>query len=375
MKDQRDEREHLQLFDLIARDWTLQSKAAGVVFNNDSTALAFDCSDGTIRLAATADKASPNKRMRRAADSARLTIAPRTAPMGALKSADHTAARSSAVIPHGPSNFAFGTETGRINTVTPGGTSVYLPHRAAGPIVAVTATAQDDGPLAYASGCDVMLFRAGTDSAPETATLAGEVVTLQFSPDGKTLAIGHCSGTSVWTFGADTPGFELDLKSTGLCWSSDGRWLGCCLETAGFALIDVANQSAVTQENFPATVGSIAFGGDGSTVIASGAYRVAAWDLLEPEKNILTGKSGLVLIDTIASCPTRNLVAVGYSNGLVSLAQIGEPGEILLREDTGVGVTALAWSRDGRFLGLAGSDGSAALVEFPDDMFKPGTTY
>jgi hypothetical protein len=90
-----------------------------------------------------------------------------------------------------------------------------------------------------------------------------------------------------------------------------------------------------------------------------------------PDKSILTGKAGMVLIDAIASCPTRNLVAVGYANGLISLARIGEPGEILLRADTSAAITALDWSSDGRFLGLAGADGSAALVEFPDDMFKP----
>ncbi len=371
MKDGRDEREHLQLFDLIAREWTLPSVADRAIFNHDATALAFDCADGSIRIAATADKSSPNKRMRRAADSARLTIAPRTVPAGALKTADHTKARSSAVTAHGSSGFAFGTEIGRINTLTAGGTSVYLPPRATGPVRAVAATARDNGPLAYASGCDVVLHRAGTGDAPECVSLPAEITVLGFSPEGSALAIGHKDGSSVWTFAADMPGFELDLKSTDLCWSNDGRWLACCLETAGFALIDVRRQTAATHENFPATVRSTAFGAGTDTVVASGAFRVAAWDLHLPEKSVLTGRAGLVLIDAIACCPTRNLVAVGYANGLVSLGQIGEPGEILLREDTGAGITALAWSADGRFLGIAGNDCTAALVEFPDDMFKP----
>lgn len=371
MKDAPDEREHLQLFDLIARDWTLTAPADRVVFNNDATALAFDCADGAIRLAATADKASPNKRMRRAADNARLTIAPRTDPVGALRTADHTKARSSPVVGYGPAHFAFGTENGRINITTPGGISVYLPHKAAGPVSAVAATALQDGPLAFASGCDVVLDCAGDVDASENVTVPGEIVTLGFSPDGSALAIGHTKGTSVWTFAADTPGFELDLITTDLRWSSDGRWLACCLASAGFALIDVQNQTAVTYENFPGAVNSTAFGADMNTVIASGAFRVTSWDLEVPDKSILTGKAGMVLIDAIASCPTRNLVAVGYANGLISLARIGEPGEILLRADTSAAITALDWSSDGRFLGLTGADGSAALVEFPDDMFKP----
>ena len=339
------------------------------MFSNDSAALAFDCADGAIRLAATADKASPNKRMRRAADTARLTISPRSDPVGALKTADYTKARSSAVTACGPSHFAFGTQNGRINTTTPGGTSVYLPHLAPGPVRAVSATAQEDGPLAYAIGTEVFLHRAGAEGAPDCVTLPHEIGALAFSPDGQVLAIAHRTGTSVWTFAAETPGFELDVKSTSLFWSRDGKWLACCLETDGFALIDVHKQSAATQHSFPAPVSSLAFGAD--TVIASGAYRVAAWDLAPPCDCVLTGKAGLVLIDAIASSPTRNLVAVGYANGLVSLARLGEPGEILLREDTGTGISALAWSPDGRFLGLADADGTVALVEFPDDMFKP----
>jgi hypothetical protein len=378
MKDDRpdrDEREHLALFDLIAREWTLASVADRVVFNTDATALAFDCADGSVRIAATADKASPNKRMRRAADSARLTIAPRADPVGVLKTADHTGARSSRLTAHGTSNFAFGIANGRLNTMTPGGISVYLPHRTDGLISALAATADDEGPLAFASGCDLVLHRSSTDTAPASATLPTEIMHLRFSPDGTILAIAHRTGTSIWTFTADTPGFELDLKSTDLCWSRNGRWLSCCLDPKGFAVIDIADQTAVTHESFPAPVRTAAFGADPNIVVASGAFRVAAWNLMVPDKTILTGKAGLVLIDAIASCPTRNLVAVGYSNGLVSLARIGEPGEILLRADTGAAVTALAWSSDGRFLGIAGADATAALVEFPDDMFKPEATF
>lgn len=370
MKDERDEREHLKLFDLIARDWVLPSVANRVVFNSDATALAFDCADGAVRIATTADKASPNNRTRRAADTAQLTIAPRTEAMGALKTADYTKARTSPVVAHGPSHFAFGTENGRVNTTTPGGISNYLPHKPHGPVVAVASTSQEESPLAYASGCDVSLHRAGGEDKPEIVTLPAEVVTLAFSLDGTALAIGHRQGTSVWTFTADSPGFELDQKSTDLWWSSDGRWLACCLETPGFALIDINSQTAVTHENFAAPVKSVAFGADNKTVIASGAYRVAAWDLQTPDNSLQTGKTGMTLIDAVASCPNRNLVAVGYANGLVSVTKIGEPGEILLRENTGAAVTALTWSDDGKFLGVAGADCSAALVEFPDDMFK-----
>ena len=51
----KDERAHLQLFDLIARDWILASVATDVSFNADDSAVAFACADGAVHLAATAE--------------------------------------------------------------------------------------------------------------------------------------------------------------------------------------------------------------------------------------------------------------------------------------------------------------------------------
>ncbi len=44
---------------------------------------------------------------------------------------------------------------------------------------------------------------------------------------------------------------------------------------------------------------------------------------------------------------------------------------MLLRENTGAAIRSLVWSGCGNFLALAGADGTAALVEFPEAMFKP----
>ena len=111
----KDERAHLQLFDLIAREWHLPAPAHQVLFNGSDSAVAFACADGSIHLAATADKASPNVRTRRAVDTGRVTIAPRDKPANPLKISDYTDGRSTALALHGRTNFIFGkaTEIGR----------------------------------------------------------------------------------------------------------------------------------------------------------------------------------------------------------------------------------------------------------------------
>ena len=331
--------------------------------------MAFASADGSIHLAATADKESPNGRVKRAVDTGRLTIAPRAKPHAPLKPADFTAGRSSGVVAFGANNFAFAKADGRVNSLTPGGIAVHLPAKAAEAISAL-AIALDGTRMAYVCGARITLTATVANEATHFDAPAA-VTALEFSPDGQVLAAGHAGGLSRWRI--DTPDqpvlTPMASAPTGIIWRADAAWLGCLLQGDGFALIDLTTDHLHVQTGFPAPVGSLGFGLSTNTVAASGAFRVAAWDLAD-QGAVLSGKAGLLLIDRLAVSPTRNLVAVGYANGLLSLAEIGRPSEILLREDTGAGFTAMAWSANGTYLAMAGTDGSAALIEFPESMFK-----
>lgn len=371
----KDERAHLQLFDLIARDWQIDGVVQQISFNAGDSAVAFACADGAVYLAATADKSSPGSRVRRAVDTGRLTIAPREKPFLPLKLADHTAGRSTPVVPHGPVNFAFGKDTGRVNTLTPGGIASHLPAKGPGPVGA-TAVSPDGQTLAFACGSSVHVTPATADRA-EILTADGIVTGLAFSPDGRTLAAVHDGGLTRWSLEApnrEAPNQEPVRSAfaglpVGVAWRRDGAWLAIRLEADGFALVEAATGAVTRQGGFPAAVRSVDFALPTDTVVASGAFRVAGWTLGD-HADVVSGKAGLLLVEAVAACPTRNLVAVGYANGLISLAEIGRPAEILLREDTGAAITAMAWSSNGTYLALGGTDGSVALVEFPDDMFK-----
>ena len=366
----KDERAHLQLFDLIARDWALASPAQQIAFNADDSAVAFACADGSIHLAATADKASPTLRTRRAIDTGRLTIAPRDKPFLPLKPADFTEGRTSDVVAFGATGFAFAKATGRINTLTAGGISVHMTAKAP-EAIAVLAASPDGKTVAFACGGQVYIA-AKDAAAPCSIPAASTVTAMAFSPDGLTLAVAYANGISRWAMQAlDYPPIETPLTGapTGLTWHPEGAWLTATIAGGGFYLIDTVQNHATHRGDFPSPVRHAVFNGTTNTVIASGAFRVAAWDLADAA-GVLTGKPGLVLVNATATSPNRNLVATGYANGLLSLAEIGRPSEILLREDTGAGITAMAWSAGGTYLALAGSDGSAALVEFPDSMFK-----
>ena len=370
----KDERAHLQLFDLIARDWHLASPAQQITFNADDSAVAFACADGSVHLAATADKASPNQRTRRAIDTGRLTIAPRDKPFLPLRQADFTAGRSASVVACGPTGFAFAKADGRINSLTPGGIAVHIAARASSAITSLVAM-PDGKTVAFAAGGQLHIS-AATSNSGRAYDLPAPPTVLAISPDGGTLAAAFPGGLACWSLAnLDIAPSQIALPGAalGLTWHPSGAWLGAALGTDGFALIQMPDQQVQHRGNFPAPVLQTAFGASTDAVVASGAFRLAAWSLQQGE-SLVTGKAGLVLIAAVAASPNRNLVAAGYANGLLSLAEIGRPTEMLLREDTGAGVSALSWSANGSYLAVAGSDGSAALVEFPDSMFKPSST-
>ena len=185
----KDEHAHLQLFDLIARDgrWHRPSHRSRSTPMNSASPL--PVLTASVHMAATADKASPNLRIRRAVDTGRLTIAPREKPFCPLKAADFTDGRS------------FG---GR--GVWPLELRVRQGHRAdqhpdpgrdrgasASPRVGSDqrscrrhAGRQNHG---LCLRRQIMMGATGTDTARVVGTLAGLVRAVAFSPDGRTLAV------------------------------------------------------------------------------------------------------------------------------------------------------------------------------------------
>ncbi len=121
---------------------------------------------------------------------------------------------------------------------------------------------------------------------------------------------------------------------------------------------------------------SLAWSVPANAIVTAGAYRAAAWSMAHPPLEdatvgaLQTGRPGLVVVERVAAHPSRDLIAVGYANGQVGVMRLGQRDELLVRQDGGGAVTALAWSGDGEHLALGTADGLAAVVGFPPHLFK-----
>ncbi|MFI6388848.1 AAA family ATPase [Nonomuraea sp. NPDC050540] len=226
----------------------------------------------------------------------------------------------------------------------------------------------------FATGADgtVQLWNVATQrpvGAPLTGH-AGEVFSLRFSSDGRSLAGGGADGTvRLWDVTARTPvrtrlsGHSDEVSS--LAFSPDGRTLASGTDGVVVRLLDTAAREPVStmlggHDNH---VRAVAFSPDGRLLASGDDDSVRLWDMAtrEPVGVPMTGHTAQVY--SVDFSPDGRTVASGRSDGTVMLwdvasrrpvgAPFGGPGD-----DTTFSVT---FSPDGRILAGSGGDGVVRL--------------
>lgn len=347
----------LTLYDLIARRWDTGAPVAALRFG--ATTAAFAGADGALRIAAAPDAEPPDSRVRVTGDLGQITLRPRSQDPAPLMALTGLADAAPPVAAAG-GDFLVGAADGRVLRITPDGEALTLLDLS-GPVRA----------LDHAGG-----VTAAADA--ETLALQGEAIRRLPRPGVVALAVAP-GGVEIAAAGADDlrligAATERGLALSGvlaLAWRGDGRWLAAALGSEGAALVGPA-LAPVRLGGFPAPVRSLDWSGPGRAFVAAGAFRIAAWDaaaLPATDRPLVTGQPGLVAVEAVAAHPARPLVAAGYANGQVTIAQAGARDELLLRHE-GAPVTCLAFSPDGRHLAIGDAGGEAAIATFPSQMFK-----
>lgn len=369
--------QNLTLFDLLARSWRRPAAIADLRFSADASAVACTSVDGTVAIAAVADQEPPESRIRVSGDLGRTTIRPREKPPAPLIA---TAALGDGDVPlasYLSSGFLVGTAAGEAVHLAADGNLMETLVKIDGPVVAV-----DHNPrtaiTAVSNRQNVFLARGQGDAIRLRHDATPSMDALAFSPGGRRLAHALGDGLSIWAVDGDAAPIRdvsFSARPVSIRWSGDGTWLACGLEAGGFALVSAADGRADIIEGFPSPVRTVCWSLPENSLFASGAFRIAGWSMTAPPLDgdtsgaLETGRAGLVPIETVAAHPAKKLIAAGYANGRITIAQIGARDELLVRP-LGSAVTALAWSGDGRHLAVGAVDGTAAIVTFPAQMFK-----
>jgi WD40 repeat protein len=245
---------------------------------------------------------------------------------------------------------------GKTRTLATDAKHRWIDHIALGPDGAVAWSA---GKTAFVQGKELREFEA-------PSTVGG----LAFLPKGFRLAIAHYNGATLWFPNAlqATPE-KLEWKGShlGATISPDGRFLVTTMQEPMLHGWRLADGKHMRMAGYAARVTSLGWTSGGSWLATSGSTQLILWPF--QTKDGPMGKEPRLLapsehrVQIVAGHPRQEIVATGYSDGMVLLVRVGDGAEILAKKPGTAPVTALAWSADGLFLAFGTEDGEAGVVD------------
>ncbi len=321
----------------------LDAYVVGVAFDRAGLNAAFAMGDGTLHLAALAD---------------REVWHPVTAHDGAILALS-AAPRS---------GFVTGGDDGRLRL------SLSLSADAVSDIAQfgsrwVEHVAAHAGNLACAVGKAVHVFDADGKKL-KTLDHPSSVTGLVFDAKGKRIATSHYGGASLWFVASKTDNpRKLEWKGShiGIVMSPDGDAVVTSMQENALHGWRLSDAQHMRMSGYPSKTHSMCFTWNGKFLATSGAEAVVLWPFtgggpMGKTPMELAGGDN-VTCSMVACHPQNDVCAAGFSDGLVVVADVTTQ-RILPICGPGRGpVSALAWSPDGGHLAFGTETGFAALID------------
>jgi WD40 repeat protein len=222
--------------------------------------------------------------------------------------------------------------------------------------------------LACSVGKTVTLFNAAGEvlkSLAHPSTVTG----LAFDARGKRVAASHYNGASLWFTNATSPTPRV------LEWK--GSHTGIALHPAGEAVVTAMQENALhgwrlpsgddmRMSGYPSKCESLGFTRNGRWLASAGADAIVLWPFFGGGP---TGKPPAelaqidgVFVTRVACHPQLDMVAAGYKDGSVLLADIPTKRALPIKAAGDSPISALAWSPEGARLAFGTEAGRAAIV-------------
>jgi WD40 repeat protein len=264
-----------------------------------------------------------------------------------------------------------GGEDGKVFRIAADGTATLLSEVPRKWISVVAAGPQ--GAVAFAEGrtTRVRLADGTLKEFAESRTVEG----VAFAPKGLRIAVARYNGASLhWVAMAGQP-VDLEWKGAhnGVTFSSDGRFLVTSMQENalhGWKLDSKpgAETRHMRMTGYPAKVKSISWSAKGKWLASSGAPAAIVWPFASKDgpmgkAPLELGTRGDVMVTSVACHPAEDVVAIGYSDGMVLAARFSDNREVLLRRPGKGAISSLAWSGSGKLLAFASEAGDCGVVD------------
>jgi WD40 repeat protein len=257
-----------------------------------------------------------------------------------------------------------GGDDGKVVTTDPGSSRVFatdakhrwIDHVALGPD---GATAWSAGKTAFVQGKELREFEA-------PSTVGG----LAFLPKGFRLAVAHYNGATMWfpnAMQATPERLEWKGSHLGATISPDSRFLVTTMQEPMLHGWRLTDQKHMRMSGYAARVTSLGWTAGGGWLATSGSTQLILWPFQGRDGPM--GKQPRLLapsehrVEVVACHHRQEIVAAGFSDGMVLLVRVEDGAEILAKRPGTAPVTALGWSADGKLLGFGTETGEAGIVD------------
>jgi len=224
-----------------------------------------------------------------------------------------------------------------------------------------------DGAVAWSAG-KTAFIRSGKGeekSFDAPSTVGG----LAFAPKGLRLAVAHYNGVTLWfpNMAAKPEFLEWAGSHLAVTFSPDNKFLVTAMHEPSLHGWRLADNRHMRMSGYPGRVRSMSWSAGGKGLATSGADTVIVWPFTSKDGPM--GKEPAMLapmqarVSAVACHPKHEIMAVGYSDGIVLMVRIEDGAEILVRRRGNAAVAGLAWSAKGALLAFATEDGDAGMVE------------
>lgn len=320
----------------------------GLAFTRNGAACGFALGDGTLRIARPAALAEEWSSAT-AHDGGCLSLAP-----------------------DGTDGFLTGGDDGRLVRTGHDGSVAEL--HGFGAMKWVEHVASHEGGLRACSiGRALHLFDAkggGTGALLKTLAHPSAVGGIAFDAKGKRVAASHYNGASLWFVASreDKPRLlEWKGSHAAIAISPDGSHVVTAMQEAALHGWRLADGQHMRMAGYPAKTRFLSFTAKGRWLATSGADSVVIWPFfgggpMGKAPTELAGGDG-VICTAVACHPQHEVVAAGFADGLLLIAEIASGKVVPVAPPGQGGISALGWSPSGAHLAFGTETGFAGVVD------------
>jgi WD40 repeat protein len=236
--------------------------------------------------------------------------------------------------------------------------------------VATYALDKSKGLIAASAGKVVRLFDQSGQLLKEL-THPSTVTGLVFDGKGKRIGASHYNGVSLWFVAAktDTPR-KLEWKGshTGILIHPEGEAVVTAMQENALHGWKLPEGQHMRMSGYPSKSNSLSFTRNGKWMASSGADAMVLWPFfgggpMGKAPVELAGGDG-ILCAQVACHPKDEIVAGGFADGLVVVADITSSRILPVVPPEHGPISTLAWNTDGTQLAIGTETGFAAVVDF-----------